>query len=222
MEPGGTLDLLSMLRVGCTFAKDSTFRMSRIHAWHDVPVGPNAPQIINAIVEIPAGGKVKYELDKETGLIKVDRVLYSSVMYPANYGFIPQTLGDDDDPLDVLVLMQEAVVPLALLRAKPIGLMTMLDYNQNDEKIICVHLDDPAYSSYNHIGELPEHRLKELRRFFEDYKKLEDKEVLVREFLGPEHAHEVIRDCMARYQENIHNLPGVEIWRSSAAFGEPE
>lgn len=188
--------------------------MSMIHAWHDVPVGPDAPNVINAIVEIPAGGKVKYELDKDTGLIRVDRVLYSSVMYPANYGFIPQTLGDDDDPLDVLVLMQEAVVPLALLRAKPIGLMTMVDHHQNDEKIICVHLDDPAFSTYNHIGELPEHRLKELRRFFEDYKKLEEKEVLVREFLGPESAHEVIRESMARYQENVHNLPGVELWRS--------
>ncbi len=108
------------------------------HAWHDVEIGDAAPREFQAVVEIPKGSKVKYELDKETGLLRVDRVLYSSVFYPMNYGFIPQTLGDDHDPLDVLVLMQEPVVPLSIVRAKPIGMMTMVDQGENDEKMICV------------------------------------------------------------------------------------
>ena len=169
------------------------------HAWHDVFVGDEAPDVLTTVVEIPQGGKVKYELDKQTGLLRVDRVLYSSVVYPANYGFIPQTLGDDEDPLDVLVLMQEPVVPLSILRARPIGMMTMLDQGHNDEKVICVHLDDPAFNGYTHISELPVHRLRELRRFFEDYKKLEDKEVLVQEFFGPDEAKAVITQAMMRY-----------------------
>ena len=170
------------------------------HPWHDVPIGKDAPETFLAVVEIPKGDKVKYELHKETGLLYVDRVLYSSVVYPANYGFIPQTLGDDDDPLDVLVLMQEPVAPLSLLRVRPIGMMAMLDEGKGDEKIICVHLDDPEYSSYADIGELRGHRLLELRRFFEDYKKLEHKEVKVREFLGPEQAKESVRQAIALYR----------------------
>ncbi len=173
------------------------------HAWHDVPIGKGTPEEVNAIIEIPQGGKVKYELDKESGLLRVDRVLYSSVVYPANYGFIPQTLGDDDDPLDVLVLMQETVAPLSIVRARPIGMMTMIDQGHADEKIICVHLDDPAFNGYFHIRELPQHRLRELRRFFEDYKKLEEKEVLVQEFLGTEEAHRVILESMMRYTRQV-------------------
>ena len=137
-----------------------------VHPWHDVPIGEEAPEEFNALVEITKGSKVKYELDKETGLLMVDRVLYSSVIYPANYGFIPRTLGDDGDPLDVLVIMQEPVQPLSILRARPIGMMHMVDEGQNDEKIVCVHLDDPEYTSYEHFEELPEHRLTELQRFF--------------------------------------------------------
>jgi|SRR5690554_2865994 inorganic pyrophosphatase len=182
------------------------------HAWHDVPVGPEAPDWIQAVIEIPQGGKVKYELDKETGLLRVDRVLYSSVMYPANYGFIPQTLGDDDDPLDVLVLMQEQVIPLSILRARPIGLMNMIDQGRNDEKIIAVHLDDPAFNGYYHIHELPGHRLKELRRFFEDYKALEEKEVRVQDFFGPERAHLVINQSIERYVREV--APAYEHLRS--------
>jgi inorganic pyrophosphatase len=132
-----------------------TFTRHTGHAWHDVSIGPDAPETFQAIIEIPKGGKIKYELDKETGLIRVDRVLYSSVIYPANYGFIPQTLGDDDDPLDVLVIMQEPVAPLSILRARPIGVMEMIDQGQSDEKIICIHLDDPAFNGYYHIWELP-------------------------------------------------------------------
>lgn len=173
------------------------------HAWHDVSVGPDAPHEVTAVIEIPKGCKVKYELDKASGLLKVDRVLYSSVVYPANYGFLPRTLGDDEDPLDVLVLMQEEVVPLSMLRARPIGLMNMLDQGQKDEKIICVHLDDPAFKGYHHIQELPEHRLRELKRFFLDYKKLEEKEVLVQDFLGPDEARRVIVESIDRYQQTF-------------------
>jgi inorganic pyrophosphatase len=171
------------------------------HAWHDVPIGDDAPAKFHAVIEIPKASKVKYELDKETGLIVVDRVLYSSVVYPANYGFIPQTLGDDHDPLDVLVLMQEPVVPLSILRVKPIGMMTMVDQGENDEKIISVNLDDPEYLGYNDINELQGHRLEELRSFFEDYKKLEKKEVAVQDFLGPEQARTAVRHCMQLYRK---------------------
>lgn len=171
------------------------------HPWHDVAIGADAPNTFQAIIEIPKGCKVKYELDKDTGLLRVDRVLYSSVMYPANYGFIPRTLGDDDDPLDVLVLMQEPVTPLVILRAKPIGLMTMLDQGQKDEKIICVHRDDPEYRDFEDIEDLPGHRLAELRRFFEDYKKLEHKEVLVGDFGGPAQAIDIVGQAMRRYTD---------------------
>lgn len=176
------------------------------HAWHDVAIGDDAPREFHAVVEIPKNSKVKYELDKETGLIKVDRVLYSSVVYPANYGFIPQTLGDDHDPLDVLVLMQEPVVPLSILRVKPIGMMTMVDQGENDEKIITVHLDDPEYMGFGHIDELPPHRLEELRSFFEDYKKLERKEVAVQDFLGPQKAVAAVEHCMRLYRKLFSGL----------------
>lgn len=173
------------------------------HPWHDVSTGEEAPQEVNALIEIPKGSKVKYELDKETGLLLVDRVLYSSVIYPANYGFIPRTLGDDDDPLDLLVLMQEPVQPLSILRARPIGMMPMVDEGQNDEKIICIHLDDPEYQSYDHYEQLPEHRLQELRRFFQDYKVLEGKEVNVGDFEGPKGAVRVIEHAMELYQKHF-------------------
>lgn len=179
-----------------------------VHPWHDIPIGPEAPEVFQAVVEIPKGSKVKYELDKGTGLIRVDRVLYSSVMYPANYGFIPQTLGEDRDPLDVLVLMQEPVVPLGIVRARPIGMMAMLDQGERDEKVICVHLDDPEYRSYADIRELSPHRMQEVKRFFEDYKKLEQKEVLVQDFSGAEEAVDAVRDAMALYREKYGKSRG--------------
>lgn len=182
------------------------------HAWHEVPAGPDVPEVINTIVEIPKGCKVKYELDKATGLLRVDRVLYSSVVYPANYGFIPQTYGEDEDPLDVLVLMQEEVVPLSMLRARPVGMMNMVDQGQKDEKIICVHLDDPAFADYKDIRQLPEHRLRELQRFFKDYKKLENKEVLVQDFLGPDDAKKSVREAVQRYQDEV-----APVWKRTAA-----
>lgn len=173
------------------------------HPWHDVPIGDEAPAEFNAIVEIPQGSKVKYELDKETGMLLVDRVLYSSVVYPANYGFIPRTLGDDDDPLDMLVLMQEPVQPLSVLRVRPVGMMPMVDDGENDEKVICVHLEDPAYNAYEHYEQLPKHVVDELQRFFQDYKKLENKEVLVGEFSDPEEAKEAVRHAMGLYEKSF-------------------
>ena len=178
------------------------------HPWHDVDVGTDAPDIFEALIEIPQGCKVKYELDKKTGLLRVDRILHSSVVYPANYGFIPQSYGEDLDPLDVLVLAQEAVDPLSLLRARPIGMMSMRDEGQEDAKIICIHLDDPAFSHYWHINELPDHRLRELKRFFQDYKILENKTVHVQDFFGPDRAKESIVESLERYEEEI--LPKVE------------
>ena len=173
------------------------------HPWHDIDVGPDAPEVFNTIIEIPQGCKVKYELDKESGLLRVDRILYSSVVYPANYGFIPRSYADDGDPLDVLVLVQGAVNPLSILRARPIGLMSMLDDNEEDAKIICIHVDDPAFNDYWHIKELPDHRLRELRRFFQDYKALENKTVRVQDFFGPGRAKSVVEDAMEQYDTVI-------------------
>lgn len=152
------------------------------HPWHDVTPGRNLPSEFAAVIEIPMGSTVKYELDKPTGLLKVDRMLYSAVYYPANYGFIPQTLAEDGDPLDVLVLCQEAVDPLTILKARAIGLMTMLDSGKRDHKIVAICPDDPIYAVYNEVGDLPLPRLNMLRRFFQDYKALEGKLVEVNDF----------------------------------------
>src|SRR4026209_1149525 len=143
------------------------------HAWHEIPYGSGAPEMVTAVIEIPKGSKNKYELDKDSGLLKVDRVLFSSVHYPANYGFIPQTYCDDQDPLDILGLGQEAVYPLTLMRAKPIGVMQMIDQDEEDDKIIAVHADDPEFAYYSDVHQLAKHKMKELQRFFEDYKLLE-------------------------------------------------
>ncbi len=177
-----------------------------MHPWHDVEIGPEAPALVRALVEVPRGSKVKYELDKPSGLIKVDRVLFSSVHYPANYGFIPRTYCEDGDPLDILVLGQEAVVPLSIVRAKPIGLMKMVDQGQPDDKIIAVHVDDPEYSDYESIRELPPHRMKEVKRFFEDYKALERKTVVVEEFLDRADALRAIESAVRMYREHAATL----------------
>lgn len=173
------------------------------HPWHDLDFGAEAPDALQVVIEIGKGSKVKYELDKESGFLRVDRVLYSSVVYPANYGFIPRTLGDDGDPLDVLVLMQEPVQPLSVLRARPIGVLPMIDHGQGDEKVLCVHLDDPAYNSFRCISDLPPHVLQVLRRFFQDYKALELKQVAVDDFLGPEAARRVVTECIERYRSHF-------------------
>lgn len=170
-----------------------------INPWHDVTPGEDIPQEFSAVIEIPFGSSVKYELDKQSGLIKLDRVLYSAVYYPANYGFIPQTLAEDDDPLDVLVLCQETVVPLTLLHARTIGLMTMIDSGKKDHKIIAVCVDDPEFNSYREAIEMPPHRLMMLRRFFQDYKMLEGKAVEVDEIQPAREAFPIIEDALARY-----------------------
>jgi inorganic pyrophosphatase len=171
------------------------------HPWHDITPGENLPREFYAIVEIPLGSSVKYELDKESGLIKVDRVLYSAVYYPANYGFIPQTLAEDDDPLDVLVLSQEAVAPLTIMPATAIGLMTMMDGGKKDHKIIAVGTGDPEFNAYHQADQLPQHRLRVLRRFFQDYKQLEGKTVEVDDITPAEAAYPVIEDALRRYSE---------------------
>lgn len=170
-----------------------------MHAWHDVEVGENVPKIVNAIIEIPKGSKAKYELDKKSGLIKMDRILFSSVQYPTNYGFIPQTFCGDNDPLDILVLGQETAVPLCIMRAKPIGVMKMLDQGEADDKVIAVHADDPEYSHINSLDDLPPHRVKEIRRFFEDYKQLENKVVKIEKFFDQAEAFRVIKDAQELY-----------------------
>jgi inorganic pyrophosphatase len=170
-----------------------------IHPWHDVTPGEDAPQEFNAIIEIPFGASVKYELDKTSGLIKLDRVLYSAVYYPANYGFIPQTLAEDDDPLDVLVLCQETVVPLTLIHARTIGLMTMIDQGEKDHKVIAVATEDPEFNSYREAADMPGHRLIMLRRFFQDYTQLEGKVVEVDEIQPAKVAYPIIEDALARY-----------------------
>ncbi|WVZ16529.1 hypothetical protein V8G54_009511 [Vigna mungo] len=179
------------------------------HPWHDLEIGPGAPMIFNCVVEITKGSKVKYELDKKTGLIKVDRILYSSVVYPHNYGFIPRTLCEDNDPLDVLVLMQEPVLPGCFLRARAIGLMPMIDQGEKDDKIIAVCADDPEYKHYTDLKELAPHRLSEIRRFFEDYKKNENKEVAVNDFLPASTAVEAIQFSMSVSLEHLGSLRGV-------------
>jgi inorganic pyrophosphatase len=171
------------------------------HPWHDVAAGQSVPSEFVAVIEIPAGSNVKYELDKETGLLRMDRVLYSAVHYPANYGFIPRTYAEDDDPLDVLVLCQEPLAPLTLVEARAIGLMTMLDGGKPDHKILAVAVHDPEYSVFREAGELPPHRLAMLRRFFQDYKTLEGKLVEVDEFVPSHKAIPVIEDAIERYRQ---------------------
>ena len=172
-----------------------------IHPWHDVTPGEKLPLEFNALVEIPMGSSVKYELDKKTGLLRLDRVLYSAVYYPANYGFIPQTFAEDDDPLDVLVLCQEPLSPLTLVSARAIGLMTMVDGGKRDHKILAVAIDDPEFNNFREASELPPHRLMMLRRFFQDYKQLEGKSVEVDEFQPSATALPVIEESLQRYSE---------------------
>jgi inorganic pyrophosphatase len=169
--------------------------------WHSVSPGSQVPHSVNAIIEIPKGCRAKYELDKESGLLKLDRVLYSSVYYPANYGFIPQSYCDDHDPLDILILSQIECVPMCIIEAKVIGVMQMVDGGEADDKIIAVAANDMSVNHINDISELPPHFIDEMRHFFEEYKKLEKKTVVVEEFQNKEKAEEIIMKSFEDYRK---------------------
>jgi inorganic pyrophosphatase len=171
--------------------------------WHDVSMGSNVPEMVNGIVEIPKGSRAKYELDKESGMLILDRVLYSSVYYPSNYGFIPKTYCDDNDPLDILIISQIEVVPMCIVQAKVIGVMRMLDNGEADDKIIAVAAHDMSVNYINDISELPPHAIKETRSFFEDYKKLENKEVVIEDFQDRAAAYEIINQSVIDYNKKF-------------------
>ncbi len=175
-----------------------------IHPWHDVTPavsGADLPRHFKAVIEIPRGSNLKFELDKGSGMLKLDRVLSSAVYYPANYGFIPQTMGEDDDPLDVLVYCTEAIPPMTICEARTVGVMTMMDHGQPDHKIIAVLRQDPIFNDYEMASSFPKHIFKMLKRFFEDYKMLEGKEVAVDEVMPAEPADSIVEDALARYSK---------------------
>ena len=171
--------------------------------WHDIDPKRITPEDFVAVIEISKGSKKKYELDKETGMIILDRILHTSTQYPASYGFIPRTYGDDKDPLDVLVLCSEILDPNSLVRCTPIGVLTMEDDGDMDEKVIAVPVKDPFYNGYKDIKELPEHIFKEISHFFAVYKNLEGKTTVVKEVLGHDDAVKIIKSCMAHYDETF-------------------
>ena len=171
--------------------------------WHDIAPERITPEDFICVIEISKGSKKKYELDKETGYIILDRILHTSTHYPANYGFIPRTYGDDNDPLDVLLLCSEDLEPLTLVRAYPIGVIKMIDNGRGDEKIIAIPFNDPTYNNYKDISQLPKHIFDEMRHFFEVYKNLEHKETAVDEVKGKEEALEIISEAIENYNRNF-------------------
>jgi len=171
--------------------------------WHKVSPGKDSPALVTALIEIPRGSKAKYEVDKESGLLRLDRVLFSAVHYPANYGFIPQTYCDDNDPLDILVICSLELVPMCLVEAKVIGVMHMVDNNERDDKIIAVAAQDMSVNYINDVSDLPPHTEKEIIRFFEDYKKLQLGNVVVEQFLGREDAYRIIRESVELYDRTF-------------------
>ena len=190
-----------MLSYTYTNSKKGFDTMSNI--WHSINPKRISKDKFMAVIEIPAGCKNKYELDKDTGLLRLDRVLYTSTHYPANYGFIPRTYAEDNDPLDVLVLCQESIVPMTLVECTPIGALKMTDNNEIDEKIIAVPVNDPAYSSYTDISQLPAHIFNEISHFFQIYKNLEHKETAVNEIVSAEEAKEIIEKCINLYKDSF-------------------
>ena len=174
-----------------------------MNIWHDLSPKRVRPEDFVALIEIPKGSKNKYELDKETGFLKLDRVLYTSTHYPASYGFIPRTFADDGDPLDVLVLCSEDIYPMTLVRCKPIGVIKMTDNGAADEKIIAVPFDDPTYNGYNDISEIPAHIYSEMMHFFEVYKALENKQTVVDEVCDAEEAKRIINYCINKYVDSF-------------------
>lgn len=164
--------------------------MTAYNAWHDVEVGDESPEVVQAIIEIPKDSNIKYELDKETGMLKLDRFLYSAVHYPGDYGFIPRTLWDDGDPLDIIILTNRPVYPMTLVHARIIGVIRMVDGNEKDDKLIAVYHNDPRYSEFRSVKDIPQHTLKELCHFFERYKELQGKTVKILEVLDKDAAHD--------------------------------
>lgn len=175
--------------------------MPVLHPWHEASFGEHAPQTVWGVIEIPRGSRAKYEIDKKTGLLKIDRVIYSSFHYPINYGFIPQTLGDDGDPLDILVLCSVDIAPLCLVEARVIGNMQMIDTGLADDKIIAVAVNDPAVNHIKEVSEIPHHFFSELKHFFEQYKFLENKTVTIDDFQNKEAAYTVIDTAIALYNK---------------------
>src|SRR5215207_2427065 len=173
------------------------------HPWHGASPGDKAPHSVNALIEIPQGSRAKYEVDKETGLLKLDRVIYSSFHYPVNYGFIPQTLGQDGDPLDILVLCSQSIQSLCLVEATVIGNMQMIDSGEKDDKIIAVASKDPSVNHIGSIEDMPRHFINELRNYFEQYKVLENKQVFIEEFQHKDIAYQVINEAIDYYKEKF-------------------
>ncbi|HEV7620579.1 MAG TPA: inorganic diphosphatase [Flavisolibacter sp.] len=174
-----------------------------LHPWHSVNYGDKAPKEVNALIEIPQGSRAKYEIDKASGLLKLDRVIYSSFHYPVNYGFIPQTLGLDNDPLDILVLCSQSIQPLCLVEAQIIGNMQMIDSGDKDDKIIAVAMKDPSVNHIKDIHELPKYFFSELKNYFEQYKVLENKQVIIEDFQNKEEAYKIIEDAIAFYKQKF-------------------
>lgn len=171
--------------------------------WHDIDDSRITKDSFTSVVEIPKGGKAKYELDKETGFLKLDRVLHAAVRYPMNYGFIPKTYAEDNDPLDVLIISDEKIMPLTLVQCRPIGVIYMVDNGENDEKILSVPFGDPLYGGYNNINEIPKYMFDEVCHFFEIYKTLENKKTSIEKMEGPESAKEVIEKCINLYSRRF-------------------
>src|SRR3954468_17193495 len=174
-----------------------------LHPWHGASHGDKTPKTVNALIEIPQGSRTKYEIDKETGLLKLDRVIYSSFHYPVNYGFIPQTLGQDGDPLDILVLCSQSIQSLCLVQATVIGNMQMIDSGEKDDKIIAVATKDPSVNHISSIEEMPKHFINELRNYFEQYKVLENKQVQIEDFQDKEMAYNIIDEAIEFYKQKF-------------------
>lgn len=177
--------------------------MNVLHPWHGISYGNQAPEIVNAVIEIPKGSKAKYEIDKPSGLLKLDRVIHSAFHYPINYGFIPKTYGGDKDPLDILVLSSVSIQPLCIVAAKVIGVMQMIDSGDADDKIIAVAANDPSVNCIENINELPQHFFNELRQFFQEYKKLENKTVIVEDFQNKKTALNIITEAIDLYKQTF-------------------
>ncbi len=204
-ERTSTREMVSPLRTNKLIRMNGwTSKIGRHHPWHDISPGKESPKIVNAIIEIPRDSQQKYELDKESGILKLDRFLYSAVYYPGDYGFIPQTLWEDGDPMDIIILTNRPVYPLTLVQARVIGVIRMIDGDELDDKIIGVYVGDPRYSEYNSLKDIPKHVAVELKHFFETYKELQlgAEKVRVPEILDREFAWKDVTISEAKYRMN--------------------